>query len=41
MDGLIFGVELCEMVVMCFGLVYSLFWYRLKFSVDKVDIMIV
>ncbi|XP_063501014.1 nucleolar protein 58 isoform X3 [Symphalangus syndactylus] len=41
MDGLIPGVEPREMAAMCLGLAHSLSRYRLKFSADKVDTMIV
>ncbi|KAF6115288.1 NOP58 ribonucleoprotein [Phyllostomus discolor] len=41
MDGLIPGVEPREMTAMCLGLAHSLSRYRLKFSADKVDTMIV
>ncbi|EPY77232.1 nucleolar protein 58 [Camelus ferus] len=41
MDGLIPGVEPREMSAMCLGLAHSLSRYRLKFSADKVDTMIV
>uniref|UniRef100_A0A8D2B9V2 Nop domain-containing protein n=1 Tax=Sciurus vulgaris TaxID=55149 RepID=A0A8D2B9V2_SCIVU len=41
MDGLIPGVEPHEMSAMCLGLAHSLSPYRLKFSADKVDTMIV
>ncbi|XP_038604951.1 nucleolar protein 58 [Tachyglossus aculeatus] len=41
MEGLITGLPSSEMAAMCLGLAHSLSRYKLKFSPDKVDTMIV
>nr|XP_060639112.1 nucleolar protein 58 isoform X1 [Anolis sagrei ordinatus] len=41
MEGLISGLPAKEMAAMCLGLAHSLSRYKLKFSPDKVDTMIV
>ncbi|XP_072834804.1 nucleolar protein 58 [Pogona vitticeps] len=41
MEGLISGLPAREMAAMCLGLAHSLSRYKLKFSPDKVDTMIV
>lgn len=40
MDGLIPGVEPCEMTAMCFRLTHNLSQYRPKFSADKATMIV-